>query len=210
MTVPTRDTLSGLIEFDQPFTIGPDGSLSFPREVWAPSVYLEVDGDGQYVGGPDIDDDSWSFVDGFSGQYRYAGPIMHASEFLGGRMAQHVLETPGTYVVTVPYPLDGSEPDGWVLLYSEPPEPCRCLKVHPARHAGALPVCADCGTAVLTCHDEEDGIRRTYVGATSDRWVHDEQRDGAGCGWCGRWAQVNDEGLCAECFEQDNDESEIS
>jgi len=38
---------------------------------------------------------------------------------------------------------------------------------------------------------------------TDDRWTHDEARDGAGCGWCGAWAQVNNNNLCQECFDED-------
>jgi len=72
--------------------------------------------------------DEWSFVDGFSGQYGYRGPIMHVSEYLGGGMADHVLETPGIYVVVVVEVLDdpdwdytneNPEPAGWALLYRE-------------------------------------------------------------------------------------------
>lgn len=32
-------------------------------------------------------------------------------------------------------------------------------------------------------------------------WLHDPTRDGAGCTWCGAWAQVNDENLCRRCWE---------
>jgi hypothetical protein len=38
------------------------------------------------------------------------------------------------------------------------------------------------------------------------RWIHDPARDGAGCSWCGAYAQVNDECECRECWEKDNPE----
>lgn len=34
-------------------------------------------------------------------------------------------------------------------------------------------------------------------------WTHDPQRDGAGCSWCGAWAQVDADNLCRECFAED-------
>lgn len=40
-------------------------------------------------------------------------------------------------------------------------------------------------------------------------WKHAPGRDGAGCSWCGDWAQVNDDCLCEDCFdEQEHDEHE--
>lgn len=35
-----------------------------------------------------------------------------------------------------------------------------------------------------------------------ETWRHDPQRDGAGCGWCGAWAQVDAENLCRECWDE--------
>lgn len=37
-------------------------------------------------------------------------------------------------------------------------------------------------------------------------WQHDPQRDGAGCTWCGIWAQVDADNLCRDCWEPDEDE----
>jgi len=34
-------------------------------------------------------------------------------------------------------------------------------------------------------------------------WVHSEIRDGGGCSWCGAWAQVDEDCLCRECYEED-------
>lgn len=33
-------------------------------------------------------------------------------------------------------------------------------------------------------------------------WVHDPNRDGAGCAWCGTFSKVNDENLCRPCHEE--------
>lgn len=36
-------------------------------------------------------------------------------------------------------------------------------------------------------------------------WVHDPQRDGAGCTWCGAYAQVDKDNLCENCYEEDEE-----
>jgi hypothetical protein len=47
-----------------------------------------------------IDSDEWeAFSVGYTGQHGYNGAVMHASEYLGGRLAEDILESPGTYVV---------------------------------------------------------------------------------------------------------------
>lgn len=99
-------------EFDHPFRITDTDFEDGLPDVWAPDLY-----EGE------LDSEGWEFVNGYSGQYLYSGPIMHNSEFLGGCMAQDVLDTPGVYVCVVSYyePED-DEPDGelyaegWALL----------------------------------------------------------------------------------------------
>ena len=114
----TPDTLNGAVEFDSPFRVNSDGTITTPL----PGVYGPegTDVDGQ------SDDPTWSPVNGWSGQYRYAGPVMHPSEYLGGRMARWVLDTPGVYVLTEARDEDGEFPDGdpvgWVLLTLDTPE----------------------------------------------------------------------------------------
>lgn len=79
--------------------------------------------------------DGWELVNGYSGQHGYAGPVMHPSEFIGGAMAAHVMETPGVYVAVIVdhYPdpeVDGDEPDGdavgWALLHMTDDDPMTC------------------------------------------------------------------------------------
>ena len=52
---------------------------------------------------PDGDDHSleagWELLTGFTGQYSYNGPGMHPSEYIGGGLASHILDTPGLYAV---------------------------------------------------------------------------------------------------------------
>jgi len=112
--------LNKIAEFDSPFLVDEEGNVHETKGIYAPSVYVYCDEDGQIEGEPEIDAKGWSFVNGYSGQYSYAGPIMHPSEFLGGRMARDVLETPGVYVLCVVIDIDDSEDlIGWVLLERE-------------------------------------------------------------------------------------------
>lgn len=82
--------LNSAVEFDSPFEVLPHGLVIAAHDVWAPVVEGETTPDG------------WAFVDGYSGQYGYRGPIMHVSEYLGGRMAADVMAEPGVYVVVEP------------------------------------------------------------------------------------------------------------
>jgi len=58
---------------------------------------------------------------GYTGQYGYHGAVMHASEYIGGGLADDILSTPGTYVVVVVNVEDDeadefAEPAGWAIL----------------------------------------------------------------------------------------------
>lgn len=99
-------------EFDYPFRITDTSFEDGLTDVWAPSLCDD-----------ELDSEGWEFVNGYSGQYRYSGPIMHNSEFLGGRMALDVLDTPGVYVCVIanwsPDEDDDEDSDtaeGWALL----------------------------------------------------------------------------------------------
>lgn len=115
------NSLNSMIEFDSPFQVHEDGTVT----TYLPSVYSPSVNDWEgNTGKPEIEGSGWDFVDGFSGQYSYSGPVMHNSEFLGGGMAKHVLDHPGIYVVTAvwhsfdeedEYGQTG-EHEGWVLL----------------------------------------------------------------------------------------------
>lgn len=76
-----------------------------PVDVFAPELFDEEVSPG------------WTLLNGWSGQDRYPGPIMHASEYIGGRMAAWILENPGVYVALVSYDLDDldGEPFGWAV-----------------------------------------------------------------------------------------------
>lgn len=82
--------LNERMEFDHVIQVHADGSVTDANGVYAPTLY-----DGE------VDDKSWTLMNGYSGQDRYAGPIMHNSEFIGGRMEDDILAEPGYYVALV-------------------------------------------------------------------------------------------------------------
>lgn len=103
-------TLNAHVEFDVPFRTYGEGVrfISHENVGHAPEgLYSEDAPEG------------WEFVEGYSMQYGYAGPVMHPSEFLGGKMARDVLSHAGVYVVVTVTDLDdGDEPEpyGWAVL----------------------------------------------------------------------------------------------
>ena len=119
----TEDTLSEEIEFDHIVYSHGDGTISdVSLNVWGPEVYTLEQEDGTWteedLEGP------WSLLTGFSGQHDYSGGHMHASEYIGGGLARHILETPGFYMAAVVTPLwlDDSDdylPPSWAVAYTE-------------------------------------------------------------------------------------------
>lgn len=96
----TTTELRAIAEFDQPFTVDAVGAVTdAPAGTYAPEVYHVDDAQAPH----DVDIMSgypWEqFSGGYTGQYGYNGAVMHASEYLGGRLATDILATPGTYVV---------------------------------------------------------------------------------------------------------------
>lgn len=101
------------MEFDHVIRVHADGSVTDESNVYAPEVHMHEDlsldvGDG------------WELLNGYSGQDRYAGPVMHSSEFIGGGMERDILAAPGVYVaVVVMADSEDSESDddiaGWAV-----------------------------------------------------------------------------------------------
>jgi hypothetical protein len=107
----TAETLSDAVEFDSPFRVYEGGKIGDAEDIYAPELM-----DGELLG------DGWAFISGYSGQDGYSGPIMHSSEYLGGKMAQDVLDEPGLYCMVPAYytndedPADGPFIEGWTLV----------------------------------------------------------------------------------------------
>jgi len=132
------DNLNALIEFDSPFTVEPGGVIADTPGVRAPSVERDRDFDYLVDGTCPIDSVWQAFSGGYTGQYGYRGPIMHAAETLSGALAADILATPGVYVVCAveapctpddpcfpdepdyceEYGCD-SEPAGWIVLHRD-------------------------------------------------------------------------------------------
>lgn len=112
----THAELQAFADFDRPFTVLGSGRLiNASPDVWIPEVYHSDDYDIEIMG------EGWEALTGYTGQYGYRGAVMHASEYLGGGLADDILSTPGTYVVTVVecLPEDDDpepEPAGWAVL----------------------------------------------------------------------------------------------
>jgi hypothetical protein len=124
----STNALNEIMAFDHVIQVHPDGTVTdAPDDVHAP----ELDAENDTVSG-----DGWTLLRGFTGQYGYNGPIMHSSEFIGGGLARHILETPGYYVALVAeYWSDGNcwndengnplgEPyvEGWAVAYHAAPD----------------------------------------------------------------------------------------
>jgi hypothetical protein len=94
------------MDFDHVIEVHADGSVTDARGVYAPELY-----DDELMG------DGWELMDGYSGQDRYSGPIMHNSEFIGGQMEQDILANPGYYVALVNNSSEDEEGEGWAVAY---------------------------------------------------------------------------------------------
>lgn len=101
-------------DFDSPFEVRANGTVT-DSGLLAPSVWHSESDDVQ------IDGSSWEALTGWTGQYGYSGAVMHASEQFEGGIRDHVLSTPGTYVLVVVNVLpdeddEDPEPAGWAVL----------------------------------------------------------------------------------------------
>lgn len=81
---PDPDGLDDVMEFDHIIKVNPDGSVTEPIEtVCAPECIWEGFGDGQHI----EPGTGWT--------------LLHASEYIGGSMAEYILANPGYYVAVV-------------------------------------------------------------------------------------------------------------
>lgn len=111
-----HEGLSAAMEFDHVVTVTADGHVvDGPRNIYAPDLI-----DGELSG------DGWEFFStGYTRQDGYRGPIMHNSEFIGGQLADDILDTPGTYAAVVAaYTPDDDDDEmiweGWAIVrYAE-------------------------------------------------------------------------------------------
>lgn len=120
----TAENLDEFLGLDtMPIEVHEDGTVTRSDEYAPESLYMEVDPDGNGVNADDSDlhgqaeHAGWELLIGWTGQSGYRGPVMHASEYIGGRLAEYILETPGIYAVLVveASPDMDEEPAGWAI-----------------------------------------------------------------------------------------------
>jgi len=100
---------------------------------YAPELVMFVDSEGQALPDDDLSlqeqakSAGWRLLEGWTGQHGYSGPVMHSSKYVGGRLADHILDTPGEYVAVEVSCLpegedDAFDPDppaGWAVAFRE-------------------------------------------------------------------------------------------
>lgn len=108
-------SLNDHMQFDHVIEVMEDGSIIDRNDMYSPDVYDDGNAGIGYMG-----DAGWVALNGYSGQDRYPGPIMHPSEYIGGRLESDILSTPGIYVAVVVEDIDNPEhPSGWAILRNE-------------------------------------------------------------------------------------------
>jgi len=105
----TAEQLNAVMEFEHVIRVLEDGRVESAEGIYAPEL---IDSELEHSS-------AWSLLNGWSGQDRYAGPIMHPSEYIGGRLATWILENPGIYVALVDYSSEDEEPAGWAIATLE-------------------------------------------------------------------------------------------
>lgn len=108
--------LNDVMEFDHVVRVHDDGTVSDSdtHDIWAPDLSDDELDEYSHI---ESQPKGWRLMNGYSGQYGYSGPLMHQSEFIGGRMARDIMATPGLYVALVNDPADDSEPTEWAVAY---------------------------------------------------------------------------------------------
>lgn len=107
----SEQTLSEMMDFDHVIEVHLDGTITEPAGVYGPALFDD-----------EIDSSEWTLLDGFSGQQGYSGPMMHASEYIGGGLERHIRATPGQYVALVNIPADDEEPTEWAVAFRPTPD----------------------------------------------------------------------------------------
>lgn len=131
-----NDSLDARMEMDHVIYVDGDGLVSDARDVHAPEVNTDhLDDDAGSVLKEheatmveDVRRQGWELESGWTGQYSYNGVGMHASEFIGGGLAEHILTTPGYWVACLVMLADGDgDADSWVVAHRELEHPDDCL-----------------------------------------------------------------------------------
>lgn len=121
--------LNDIMEFDHVIRVHRDGQIT-SGEIGAP---MEPDVENGDLANRESGE--WSLMTGYTGQDRVRHqPVMHNSEFIGGRMEEDIRSTPGLYVALIMrWDLDEDSDDedrergyieeGWVVAYIHDDDP---------------------------------------------------------------------------------------
>ena len=88
----TAEQLAAAMDFDHVICVSPGRTVNTSPEymVYAPSMLDDA-----------LDSAQWTLITGRTGQYGYNGPTFHNSEYIGGGLADFILDTPGYYVAVL-------------------------------------------------------------------------------------------------------------
>jgi len=120
------ESLNSRMEFGHVIEVHADGTVTDASVYGPESVALQLDSDGQsldddFIGVPE----GWRAMTGYTGQCGYRGPVMHTSEFIGGRLERDILATPAFYVAAIVDGLSANDDDesdttvGWAVFTRE-------------------------------------------------------------------------------------------
>lgn len=105
-------SLNNIMQFDHVIEVTASGDIVERADLYAPEV--STSGGDLYMSPAS----EWRLMDGYSGQQGYAGPVMHSSESIGGRLESDIRENAGVYVAVVVSDLESEEiPAGWAVAY---------------------------------------------------------------------------------------------
>uniref|UniRef100_UPI003F496327 hypothetical protein n=1 Tax=Amycolatopsis sp. CA-096443 TaxID=3239919 RepID=UPI003F496327 len=153
--------LNDLMVFDRVIMVHANGNITQPEEFYEPDCMIAADENGQILAEHERDwingvrDYGWEPLRGYSAQDGYGGPIMHPSEFVGGRLAKEIQSEPGAYVAALIEVIpkdkdDNPEPAGRAVLRYEPKH-----SDYP-HEPGRLPGCFACQYGPCLCDPETD------------------------------------------------------
>ena len=202
------DSLDALMQADHVIRVDDYGMVhDDARGVYAPEINMQTDDAGQILAEhdaaliADLERQGWAAETGWTGQYGSHGsdPIMHASEFIGGDLAEHIVGTPGYWVAcavdvdseecpnasercTLSAPcddcFDGTGDDrkreavGWVLLH----HPVMVEKVDLIGRLTRGKVTATCGSTFTVTWDDGAMTTERYDRKGSD-WREAEESE---------------------------------
>lgn len=115
VTVDNLNDVMGISS--RPITVHEDGTVTQDTEDWLPEMLVETSEDKEI--NELARNGGWDLLSGYTGQQGYNGPVLHFSEYIGGKLAEDILSTPGTYGATFVDVFDdvtgGYVPMGWVV-----------------------------------------------------------------------------------------------